>query len=109
VELVSVTPRPEAQPPAIEVVWRLEGRVNLPLKPRIKPYVVTTTLGLDADGLICSQLDEFSIPGWELLLCIFLGDGFGAPPAPPVEELRAAAAAGTLPPPIKKQKGSGQR
>lgn len=90
-ELVSVAPRRGAN--AIVVVWRLEGRVNLPLKPRIKPYVVTTTLGLDAEGLICSQVDEFSVPGWDLLLSILLGDGFGAKPAPPVETLRAQAAA----------------
>jgi hypothetical protein len=92
VELISVTPQPAAG--AILVTWRLEGRVNLPFKPKIKPYVVTTTLGVDpASGLICSQVDEFSVPGWDLLLSIVLGEGFGAKPAPPVEELRAAAAA----------------
>ncbi|WIA31310.1 hypothetical protein OEZ86_002212 [Tetradesmus obliquus] len=92
VELISVEARPDTQ--ALVVVWRLEGRVNLPFKPKIKPYVVTTTLGLDPDsGLICSQLDEFSVPGWDLLLSILLGEGFGAKPAPPVEELRAAAVA----------------
>jgi hypothetical protein len=92
-ELISVEAQPAAQ--AILVTWRLEGRVNLPFKPKIKPYVVTTTLGLDSEtGLINSQLDEFSVPGWDLLLSIVLGEGFGAQPAPPVEELRAAAAAG---------------
>jgi hypothetical protein len=92
VELISVTPQPDSK--AIVVIWRLEGRVNLPFKPKIKPYVVTTTLGVDADsGLINSQVDEFSVPGWDLLLSIVLGEGFGAKPAPPVEELRAAAAA----------------
>lgn len=59
----------------IVVIWRLEGRVNLPFKPKIKPYVVTTKLGLDSEGLICSQLDEFSVPGWDLLLSIILGEG----------------------------------
>jgi hypothetical protein len=92
VELISVTPQPAGQ--AIVVTWRLEGRVNLPFKPKIKPYVVTTTLGVDpSSGLINSQVDEFSVPGWDLLLSILLGEGFGAKPAPPVEELRAAAAA----------------
>lgn len=28
--------------------WRLSGRVNLPFKPPIKPYVVTTTFERDA-------------------------------------------------------------
>eukprot|EP00882_Tetradesmus_deserticola_P004278 GHRQ01004518.1.p1 GENE.GHRQ01004518.1~~GHRQ01004518.1.p1 ORF type:complete len:264 (+),score=100.44 GHRQ01004518.1:267-1058(+) len=93
VELISVEAQPDAQ--AVVVTWRLEGRVNLPLKPKIKPYVVTTTLGVDpATGLINSQVDEFSVPGWDLLLSILLGEGFGAKPAPPAEELRAAAAAG---------------
>lgn len=91
-ELISVEARPAAQ--QIVVTWRLEGRVNLPFKPKIKPYVVTTTFDVDPDsGLIVSQLDEFSVPGWDLLLSIVLGEGFGAKPAPPVEELRAAAAA----------------
>lgn len=94
-ELISVEARPASND--IVVVWRLEGRVNLPLKPKIKPYVVTTTLGLDSDGLVCSQLDEFSVPGWDILLSTLLGEGFGAKPAPPVEELRAAVKAGKLP------------
>lgn len=90
-ELISVTAEPSSN--TIVVVWRLEGRVNLPFKPKIKPYVVTTTFGIDEQGLICSQLDEFSVPGWDLLLSTLLGEGFGAKPAPPIEELRAAAAA----------------
>lgn len=32
----------------IVVRWRLSGRVNLPFKPPIKPYVVTTTFERDA-------------------------------------------------------------
>eukprot|EP00879_Flechtneria_rotunda_P013843 GHRR01014459.1.p1 GENE.GHRR01014459.1~~GHRR01014459.1.p1 ORF type:complete len:263 (+),score=71.81 GHRR01014459.1:577-1365(+) len=90
-ELITVQAKPEAK--QIVVTWRLEGRVNLPLKPKIKPYIVTTTLGLDDEGLICSQLDEFSAPGWDLLLSIILGDRFGQKPAAPVEEFRQAAAA----------------
>lgn len=91
-ELISVTA--DAPSSSIVVVWRLEGRVNLPFKPQIKPYVVTTTFGVDSQGLICSQLDEFAVPGWDLLLSTFLGQGFGGKPARPVEELRRAAAAG---------------
>lgn len=92
-ELISVTA--DAASSSIVVVWRLEGRVNLPFKPQIKPYVVTTTFGVDAQtSLVCSQLDEFAVPGWDLLLSTFLGQGFGAKPARPVEELRRAAAAG---------------
>lgn len=72
-ELITVTSNPAAR--LITITWRLEGRVNLPFKPKIKPYVVTTTLGLDDDGLICSQVDEFSVPGYDLLLSIIFGEG----------------------------------
>ena len=72
------------------VKWRLEGRVNLPLRPRISPYVVTTTFGVDSDGLIASQLDEFSVPGWRLLAGALLGAWAGPEPAGPVEQLRRA-------------------
>lgn len=92
-EIITVTA--DASSNTVVVIWRLEGRVNLPFKPRIKPYVVTTTFGIDSSsGLINSQLDEFAVPGWDLLLSTFLGQGFGAAPARPVGELRAAAAAG---------------
>jgi hypothetical protein len=131
---------------AIVATWRLEGAVNLPFKPRIPPYVVTTTLGVDGDGLICSQVgrawgdaggfrpgpqqvppqaavggcrrvgthinrprphplsppscrqvDEFSAPGWQLLAGALLGAWAGPKPSPPVEQLRAEAAAAGRP------------
>jgi hypothetical protein len=88
-----VQAKPESD--QIIVTWRLEGRVNIPIiNGRIKPYVVTTTFGLGQEGLICSQLDEFSVPGWDLLLSALLGEQFGAKPAPPVQQLRKEAAAG---------------
>jgi hypothetical protein len=101
-ELISVMPRPATRD--ILVLWRLEGRVNLPLKPAIKPYVVLTILGLNEQGLICSQVDEFTVPGWDLLLSTLLGHWLGAKPAPPVGELRAAAAAGQLVPQPRNEK-----
>ena len=81
----------EAEPSSqsLRVTWRLAGRVNLPLRPRIAPYVVWTTLAVDADGLIVGAVDEFSVPGWRLLAGALLGDWAGPPPAPPVEQLRA--------------------
>ncbi|CAM9974894.1 unnamed protein product [Laminaria digitata] len=70
----------------IVVRWRLSGRVNLPFKPPIKPYVVTTTFERDAEGLLSTQRDEFAIAGWDILLhAVFPGHPFGAAPAPPVE------------------------
>ncbi|GBF88967.1 hypothetical protein Rsub_01466 [Raphidocelis subcapitata] len=89
-ELVAV--EPDAAARALVVTWRLEGRVNLPFKPEIPPYVVITTLTTDDLGLICGQLDEFTVPGWRLLAGALLGAWAGPPPAPPAAELRAAAA-----------------
>ncbi|CAM9824353.1 unnamed protein product [Phaeothamnion confervicola] len=88
-EMISVTAADEA---TIVVVWRLEGRVNLPGKPRIKPYIVTTTYCRDGNGLIVSQQDEFDAPALEILLSSYL-PGFGRPPAPPASDLRKAAKA----------------
>eukprot|EP00798_Chlamydomonas_sp_ICE-L_P003320 gene3320-13350_t len=85
-ELITVEAKPQKN--AVEVVWRLEGRVNLPFRPTIAPYVVTTTLEVDDRGLVNSQLDEFSVPGWKLLAGALLGAWAGPPPAPSVEELR---------------------
>ena len=54
----------------ITVEWRLSGRVNLgPLGLRIKPYMVTTDLHVDAvSGLVVFQEDKFGIPSWDILL-----------------------------------------
>lgn len=82
----------DAKKKVIVVTWRLEGCVNLPFKPRITPYVVTTTFGVDSDGLICSQLDEFSVPGWRILAGALLGPWAGPTPALPVEVLRMGKA-----------------
>ena len=55
-------------------MWRLSGGVNIgPLGLDIKPYVVTTTLRTsDADGLVVYQEDQFSLPGWDILLSALL-------------------------------------
>ncbi len=77
----------------ITVVWRLSGRVSLGPGVEIKPYVVTSTLTTDGDtGLVASQEDEFSIPGWDILLSALLPPlrPLLAPAAPPVAELARA-------------------
>eukprot|EP00468_Gymnochlora_sp_CCMP2014_P002752 CAMPEP_0167748276 /NCGR_PEP_ID=MMETSP0110_2-20121227/4751_1 /TAXON_ID=629695 /ORGANISM="Gymnochlora sp., Strain CCMP2014" /LENGTH=447 /DNA_ID=CAMNT_0007633279 /DNA_START=217 /DNA_END=1560 /DNA_ORIENTATION=- len=76
-EVISVYPRNQS---AIEVCWYLEGRVNIPGRPRIKPYIITTTYRLNEEGLINYQEDEFSIPGWDIALSI-LFPWIGAPAA----------------------------
>jgi Uncharacterized conserved protein (DUF2358) len=96
-ELVSVDvaapqQQQQQQQQQLTVVWRLTGRVNLLWQPEIKPYVVTTTFTLEErTGLIVEQDDAFAVPGWDLLLSALLGHWLGAPPAPPVAELRAVA------------------
>ena len=77
-------------PRAITVVWRLSGGVNLgAFGVAIKPYVVTTTLETDADGLVSAQEDHFSIPGYDILLSALLPPlrPLLQPEAPPVSVL----------------------
>ncbi|CAM9605770.1 unnamed protein product [Ascophyllum nodosum] len=80
----------EVEEDNVVVRWRLSGRINLPFKPPIKPYVVVTTFERDTEGLLSTQRDEFSIAGWDILLhAVFPGHPFGAEPAPPVKPLGA--------------------
>jgi hypothetical protein len=94
-EVVSCAPV-DGSDDCIRVVWRLSGEVNLgPAGLAIKPYVVSTTLRTDPrdGGLIVFQVDEFTIPGWDILLSALLPflRPMLAPEAPPVEVLRAEA------------------
>lgn len=68
----------------ITVEWRLEGRVNVGPGLEIKPYIVSTDLKLNEEGLVESQEDIFSIPGWEILVWALLPfmRPFLSPPAP---------------------------
>ena len=85
-EVIACAPRGED----IAVDWRLSGSVRVGPGATIKPYVVHTTFRV-ADGLVVFQEDEFSIPGWQILLGVLL-PGLPIPePAPPVEELRRRA------------------
>lgn len=77
-------------PNTITITWRNSGKVNLGPGFELKPYVVTTTLKTDpGDGLIVSQVDEFTVSGPDLILyqVPFLR-GFTSPPAPSAEILR---------------------
>ena len=61
-----------------------------PKKIHFVSQVVDTTFRV-RDGLVVFQEDEFSIPGWQILLGA-LAPWLPVPaPAPPVEELRRAA------------------
>ena len=83
-EVIGCAPRGED----IAVDWRLSGSVRVGPGATIKPYVVHTTFRVRG-GLVVFQEDEFSIPGWQILLGVLL-PGLPIPEAaPPVEELRA--------------------
>ena len=83
-EVIACAPRGED----IAVDWRLSGSVRVGPGATIKPYVVHTTFRVRG-GLVVFQEDEFSIPGWQILLGVLL-PGLPIPEAaPPVEELRA--------------------
>ena len=85
-EVIACAPRGEE----IAVDWRLSGSVRVGPGATIKPYVVHTTFRV-RDGLVVFQEDEFSIPGWQILLGVLL-PGLPIPEsAPPVEELRRRA------------------
>lgn len=72
----------------ITCTWRCSGRANLLWGIDIKPFMVTTNWEVDKKtGLIAKQVDEYSLPRWDLLMSAFfpfLNGIVTAPPAPPV-------------------------
>lgn len=68
--------------------WRLEGCLQLPWHPAIKPFTGSTLYELDADGLVCSHTETWDISALDAFVSV-LAPSWGAPPAPPVEELLA--------------------
>ena len=88
----------------ITCTWRCSGRANLLWGIDIKPFMVTTNWHVDkATGLIHRQVDEYSLPQWDLLVSAFfpfLNGIITAEPAPPVPPRRRpsqATAAATVP------------
>jgi len=56
-------------PNTINVIWRLSGAVNIAFGFKIKPFIVYTDFTVNpASGLIISQRDRFSIPGYDIIL-----------------------------------------
>lgn len=71
------------------ITWRLSGGVNIGFGLKIKPYLIYTDFMISKDFLIISQLDRFSIPGYDIILSAvfpFLIP-FLTPPAPSAEYL----------------------
>lgn len=62
----------EAAGEEVVVQWRLSGRINLPFKPPIKPYVVTTTFERDSGavgGVRNSAVRALYVRRSDVLLC----------------------------------------
>ena len=75
---------------AIVAEWRLAGRLGLPWKPSIKPFVGRTTFSLDENGLVTRHVEEWSLPAWDAFLAALVPSlGIGAAPAPAISELLA--------------------
>lgn len=69
--------------------WRLEGVLNLPWKPPIKPYTGSTIYKFNQRGLIYEHLEEWSISALDAFVSV-VWPSFGAPPAPPLSATRKA-------------------
>jgi Uncharacterized conserved protein (DUF2358) len=68
--------------------WRLEGALNLPWKPAIKPYTGSTLYSFNDQGLVCSHVEEWSISAFDAFASTLLPAlQFGEPPAPPANFL----------------------
>ena len=61
--------------------WRLSGALKLPWRPLIKPYLGVTLYELDADGLIASHNEQWSVSALEAFGST-LWPALGGPAAP---------------------------
>ena len=69
----------------ITVSWRIEGILNLPWHPYVKPWTGTTTYLLDSNNLVYSHIESWDISVVDAFLSVVFPDlGYGAPPAPPL-------------------------
>ena len=108
-DMISIRP---VDDDTLEMRWRLEGVLKLPGRPRIKPYTGTTRYtmqqrhglqtaessllivpdtrryNLNRDHLVQSHVETWDISAFDAFASAII-PGFGAPPAPPIEELRA--------------------
>jgi hypothetical protein len=67
---------------SITVRWRLEGVLNLPWHPTMKPWTGSTTYYLDEDHLICRHIEKWDISAIDAFVSLlFPSFRIGAPPA----------------------------
>ena len=81
IELVSMEPVSER---AFVAHWRLSGALKLPWRPTIKPYAGATRYELNADGLIASHTESWSVSVLDAFGAT-VWPAFGSPPAPSVD------------------------
>lgn len=73
-----------ASPNLITTRWRFAASLNIPGKPKLKPYTGSTEYKINSDGLVYEHKEEWDISALDAFVSILL-PSFGAPPAPPVE------------------------
>ena len=56
----------------ISVQWKLQGVLNLPWHPRLKPYTGSTHYHVDVDGLIAKHVEEWDITMLHAFVCTLL-------------------------------------
>ena len=71
------------EPNIIRTKWRFAASLNVPGKPKLKPYTGTTTYKLNTAGLVYEHREEWDISALDAFISI-LFPAFGAPPAPPI-------------------------
>jgi hypothetical protein len=83
-ELISLKMSEEDR--TVTVQWRLEGILNLPWHPKLKPWTGQTTYFIDGDGLIDRHEELWDISVIDAFVStLFPFLNYGAPPACPVE------------------------
>lgn len=68
----------------VRASWRIEGKLALPWKPSIKPFVGDTIYRFDERGLVRSHFERWSISALDAFVSVVF-PSFGAQPAPPLD------------------------
>ncbi|PXF43764.1 hypothetical protein BWQ96_06496 [Gracilariopsis chorda] len=76
----------------ISAEWRLEGALNLPWKPTIKPYTGCTIYTFDQQRLVKSHVETWSVTALDAFVSVVF-KRFGAPPAASIEQILEQRAA----------------
>ena len=71
-------------PHTITTRWRFAASLNVPGKPKLKPYTGSTRYSTNAEGLVYEHVEEWDISALDAFVSI-LFPSFGADPAPPVD------------------------